>query len=105
MTLAEEMAPRSSASKLATLTEWATPRSSAWRIRSFASRGCPSRSAMFLVWAGSVDTTRNNSADTNAAAAYEASDIVEGRGMAQTCDSDDLHVRGSLCRELASCVV
>src|SRR6185503_6550569 len=45
ITLADETARLSSASKLAESMEWAIPRSSAWRIRSFELAGYPSRSA------------------------------------------------------------
>jgi hypothetical protein len=39
MTLADEITPRSSASRLAALTECATPRSSACRMRSLVPAG------------------------------------------------------------------
>src|SRR6185503_12976177 len=64
MMLADEMAPLSSASKLAALAEWAKPRSSACRISSFESRGYPSRSATVLVWAASEDAMKSSVAES-----------------------------------------
>jgi hypothetical protein len=71
--LADEIAPFSSASKLAASMECAAPRSSAWIMSSFESRGWPSRSAIVLVWAGSAVVTRSDTTDDQSSECMEIS--------------------------------
>src|SRR3954467_7329785 len=98
MTLADVIAPRASASRLAAFTECATPRSSPWRIRSFASAGYPSRDAMVIVCAAPVEIARSSgskdqrsidigglSSDGRAI----SSQVAEGYGIPQRVDGRD----------------